>query len=103
MLDVLDELTGTTAGVWINAQANSDTGHWFARFQAAVNPGSDGGRTITAAERAALLAGIQPPSVSATEVNRFLNRWNRSLENWAAGILRPADAPPSANLDFIDS
>jgi hypothetical protein len=102
-LDAFNQLTGARDGVWLNPQADGATGDWFARFQAAVAAGSDGGRTITAAERSALLAGPQPPGVAASEVNRVLDRWNRTLENIALGILRPADAPPGANLDFIDT
>jgi hypothetical protein len=103
MLDSFNELTGAPDGVWFNPQANTDMGLWIARFQEAVAPGSDGGRPITQAERASLLVGVQPPGVQLTEIIRFLDRWNRSLENWALGILRPADAPPGANLDFIDA
>ena len=102
MLDSFNELTGAPDGVWFNPQANTDMGLWIARFQQAAGPGSDGGRTITQAERASLLVGVQPPGVPLTEIIRFLDRWNRSLANWANGILRPADAPPGANHDFID-
>jgi hypothetical protein len=102
MLDSFNELTGAPDGVWFNPQANTDMGLWIARFQEAAGPGSDGGRAITPAERASLLVGVQPPGVPLSEISRFLARWNRSLQNWAQGILRPADAPPGVNLDFID-
>jgi subtilase family serine protease len=102
MLDSFNELTGAPDGVWFNPQANTDMGLWIARFQEAAGPASEGGRTLTPAERASLLVGVQPPGVPVAEISRFLDRWNRSLENWAQGILRPADAPPGANLDFID-
>ncbi len=101
-LDTFNLITGSPDGVWINPQADSATGDWFAAFQSATGSGSDGGRTITATERSALLAREQPPGVSTAEVTRVLERWNRTLENIALGILRPADAPQGANTDFID-
>ncbi len=102
MMDVFNEITGAPDGVWLNPSAGSPTGDWYARFQLAAGESSDGGRNVTAAERAALLSGAQPPGVAAAEVNRFLDRCNRSLVNFARGILRRADAPAGESLDFID-
>ena len=103
LLDVVGLLSGAPDTVWFNPEADNRTGDWFERFLLAANPGSDGGRSVSSGERANLVTGVQPPGVPASEIQRFLDRWNRSLVNWAAGILRPADAPPGANLDFIDS
>ncbi|HEY9175432.1 MAG TPA: putative Ig domain-containing protein, partial [Verrucomicrobiae bacterium] len=102
-LDVFNAVTGAPDGVWVNPQMDSRMGDWWARFLTAASEGSAGGRWITTAERAELLTGEQPPGVAPDEVNRVLDRWNRSLDNWAQNILRPADAPPGANLDFIDA
>lgn len=102
-LDAFNLMTGSPDGIWLNPQADPATGDWYARFQAACAEASDGERFITAAERAELLAGDQPSGVPPAEVTRLLDRWNRTLENVALGILRPADAPQGANLDFIDT
>jgi hypothetical protein len=61
MLNVLATVTGSASGVWLNASAGPETGDWFARFQAAVAPASEGSREITDAEENGLLAGVQPP------------------------------------------
>ena len=103
MLSVISELTGSPIEVWFNSQAGPATGDWFAVFQGYADAASDGGRPITTAERSALLAITLPPGVALAEIHRFLDRWNRSLENWENGILSPAEAPAGANLDFIDS
>jgi hypothetical protein len=103
MMDSFNELTGAPDGVWLNPGTDATTGEWYARFQAAASILSEGGRPITAAERADLMSGGQPAGVPPSEITRFLDRWNRSLENYALGILRPADAPPGANADFIDA
>jgi len=101
-LDAMNLITGAPDGVWLNPAADPTTGEWWVRFQTAAADGSAGGRAIAAGERADLLSGVQPPGVPVAELNRFLDRWNRTHENIALGILRPADAPPGANQDFID-
>src|SRR6185503_397732 len=102
-LDAFNEMTGALDGVWLNPLADGATGDWYARFQSATATASDGSRAITVGERSLLLAGNQPPGVPAAEISRFLDRWNRTVDNLALGILRPADAPPGANRDFIDT
>ncbi|HNT15032.1 MAG TPA: CARDB domain-containing protein [Verrucomicrobiota bacterium] len=102
MLDAFNELTGAPDGVWFNPAADTATGDWYARFQAAAVEGSAGDRYVTAAEREDLLEGVLPPGVPLAELHRFLDRWNRTLDMIALDISRPADAPPGANLDFID-
>ena len=102
MVDLMDQMTGDTNGVWFNLQVNQDTADWSGRFADATDPSSDGGATITPAERAGLLSGVQPPGVPLSEVTRRVDRWNRTLENWNAGIYSPSNAPSGANLDFMD-
>jgi subtilase family serine protease len=102
-LDAFNLITGAPDGLWFNPQADTTTGDWYAAFMMAVSEGSEAGRTISSAERTALLAREQPPGVPASEVARVLDRWNRTLANVELGILRPEDAPPGANLDFIDT
>jgi len=102
-LDAFNLITGAPDGVWLNPQADNQTGDWYARFQLAAGETSDGGRMITSAERSDLLTTNLPPGVPPAEIDRVLSRWNRTLDNIALGILRPADAPPGANLDFIDT
>jgi hypothetical protein len=102
-LDAFNEMTGAPDGLWLNPAADTATGDWYARFQAATAMGSEGDRAITGAEQAELLDGTLPPGVPASELNRFVARWNRTLDMIAQGILRPADAPAGSNLDFIDT
>jgi len=102
-LNVFNELTGAPDGVWLHPGSDATTGDWFSRFQLATSETSEESRTIAESERSNLLSGVQPAGVPLTEVTRVIDRWNRTLENVALGILRPADAPPGANLDFIDT
>ncbi len=102
-MDAFNIITGSPDGVWLNPSADTTTGDWYARFQTVGAAGSDGGRTITATERAGLLEGVQPPGVDSKEVIRLIERWNRTVEMLAQGIVRPSDAPSGSNLDFIDT
>ncbi len=102
MLDVFNEITGAADGVWLNPLAGSATGDWYAQFQGAVAVASDGGRTITPAERASLIA-VLPPGVPGTEVTRVLDRWNRTVTNAMRGIFRRSDTPAGESTDFVDS
>ena len=101
-IDVFGDLTGAPDTVWINPSAGPATGDWFELFAQAAHPASDGGRSFSSAERASLLAGAQPPGVAAAEVERVLDRWNRTVANWTAGLLTPTNAPVGASRDFID-
>jgi hypothetical protein len=102
MLDALNEITGAPDGVWLNPLADAVTGDWFARFQAATAFTSDGAQRITGAERIQLLINL-PPGVPDTEVNRVLDRWNRTIDNLALGIQSPSNIPAGASTDFIDT
>jgi hypothetical protein len=102
-LNILDEITGAPRGVWINRQSGTDTGIWFRRFRDALNLDSDGADLITEQERLTLLNGALPPGVPASEINRFLERWNRTIANWERRIRRRIDAPPGDSTDFIDA
>ncbi len=102
MLDVVGAILGAGDSVWYNGQADSNTGEWYQRFLSKIAPTSEGGRRVTDAERDDLQAGVQPSGVHPAEVLRVIARWNRTMDNWEAGIFRPDDAPPGANRDFID-
>ncbi|MCX7868257.1 MAG: hypothetical protein N2438_14245, partial [Limisphaera sp.] len=102
-LSLWEEVLGTASDVWFNEQTDSRLGEWWARFMAAVAQDSEEGRWVSAAERDELLSGELPPGVPLTEIQRFLNRWNRTMDNWSQEIWRPAEAPPGADLDFIDA
>lgn len=103
MLEVVETITGSPIEVWINPQAGPATGDWFWHFQQTVLVDSPGGRRVTAEERADLMDDVLPAGVPVAEVTRVIDRWNRTIDNVAAGIARPLDAPAGTNLDFIDT
>ena len=52
-------------------------------------------------ERAELLNITLPIGITATDVNKFLDRWNRSIDNWESGKFNSQDIPVGANQDFL--
>ena len=102
MADLFNLITGSSDDVWLGSDHDPNASAWFDRFFAATDTGSDKDDWITDSERANLLTGDLPTTVPVSELVRIIERWNRTMENIANGIYSPEDAPPGANLDFID-
>ncbi len=83
---------GTNDAVWLA---------WMTAYQARQTVASAGGNTLTPEERDALLALPLPFPVGTNEVNRLVDRWNRSLAYWAAGIFHSTNVPPGQSADFL--
>ncbi|MCB1126245.1 MAG: hypothetical protein KDM81_07100, partial [Verrucomicrobiae bacterium] len=101
-LALVETLIGGDLATWVN-EAGPDTGEWFLKVRDALAEDSDGGREITAAELDEINAGVQPPGVPAAEVQRVLARLNRTVQNWASGVLTPQVALANGDSgDFVD-
>jgi hypothetical protein len=72
------------------------------QFDADAQTNSDGGQLITAAERNAILSLPLPAPLTTTIVGAFLDRWNLTTSNYAAGIYLISQIPPGASTNFID-
>ncbi|HNQ87025.1 MAG TPA: CARDB domain-containing protein [Verrucomicrobiota bacterium] len=83
---------GTNDTVWLD---------WMDAYQSRQMPESPGGSTLTPEERDELLALPLPAPVGPQEVNQLVERWNRSLAYWNAGIFNSTDVPPGENPDFL--
>lgn len=88
---------------WLNPAASDvDWAKWFGAFNAATEPDSPGGRQISDSELAQLMSlptpvtGLQP-----TDVNAFIDRWNRTVDYYTRGIFTLAQVPAGASSDFI--
>ncbi len=81
--------------------SGSDYLNWMRVFEAAVAEDGPGGGAITLAEHSALLDMSLPEGVDEAEANRVIDRWNRTLDYHAAGILNVADVPSGMSTDFI--
>lgn len=87
---------------WIGGMDDAGATNFHAAFTAATRPDSAGGRTVSAAERTALLA-LQPlpDLIDTNEVAQFADRWNRSIEYYARGWFSTTNVPAGESTDFI--
>ncbi len=76
---------------------------WLSHFMDLIQSSSDAGEKISDTERAQLLAMPLPSLVSVNQANQFIDRWNRSVDYWHAGIFSAADVPAGQSADFIDT
>lgn len=67
-----------------------------------IEPGTTDDRRISADETAALLGTAVPAAVTPAIARAFIDRWNRSIDYWTAGIFTASQLAPGQNPDFID-
>lgn len=98
--DAYQELLGKA--VWLEGTpaGASAMGAWLAAFEAARQPGSESGQSLSEAETAQLVSE-RPPWVEDADASAFAARWNRTLDYWQQGIFDEADLPAGYNSDFI--
>lgn len=89
------------AAVWFDCRDSATWSNWISGFITRVEPSSPDGLKLSDAERAGLLALPRCDPITQDDVNRFLDRWNRSLEYSQQGILQIADVPSGWSPDFI--
>lgn len=75
---------------------------WLNVFELAQDAGSDDGIRISAAERAILLTTPYPSHLTPPDVEKFLDRWNRTQDYYGQGIFTIDDVPDGWSTDFID-
>ena len=77
---------------WLDTKQVSTLQQWLTAFYSDVQSSSDGGAIDPAAE-AQLLATTLPSSVSTADASEFIDRWNRTVHYWNAGIFTGAQVP----------
>ncbi len=74
---------------------------WVTTFVAAIEESSYGGEWVSTAERAYLLTLPLPSIVSTNDALAMIDRWNRSLDYWDAGIFHLNQVPAGQSTNFI--
>ncbi len=86
---------------WVRGETNDGFDLWTDAFTAATDEAGPDGIKVNAAERATLLASQRPATVSAQLVQDTLDRWNRSVDYWNAGVFNLAQVPAGQSQVFI--
>ncbi len=68
----------------------------FAAVFESTLPGSAGAQSITEAERLALATLPLPAPLVAADLHAWLDRWNRTVTSYEAGVFRRDQAPPGS-------
>ncbi|MFZ4595517.1 MAG: CARDB domain-containing protein, partial [Verrucomicrobiaceae bacterium] len=75
---------------------------WLAAFELAAKATSDEAGLISTSERNSLLALALPSNISSAMATKQIDRWNRSISYWDAGVFTAANVPVGSSTDFID-
>ena len=75
--------------------------NWVDAFSSAIESSSDSEETVSSAERQKLGLLPLPGTLNAGHVTAMLDRWNRTVEYWAIGILNKEDVPSGQSTDFL--
>ena len=86
---------------WFQGTQGTNLVIWLDEFHTGILATSDGGTRISPGERAALLATTRPDGLGETNLIRLLDRWNRTVDYYEAGIRNLADLPAGWSADFV--
>jgi hypothetical protein len=89
---------------WLEPEDESALEVWLAAYSDRIDTNEVGiaGASISATERAELLALPLPPPLTTNHAVELIERWNRSVDYWNVGILTQADVPAGQNTNFVD-
>jgi len=85
---------------WLQVASSQTMDNWIDKFSGAIAGSTQTEFKITDAEKATLLVNLPSPLTSA-DINKFIARWNRSVDYWRQGILNSNQVPTGQSKDFI--
>ena len=88
---------------WLSTNQTATLQQWMTDFYDDVVGNGSSGEMITPAEQTQLLATTLPAGVSTAEATEFIDRWNRTVQYWVAGIVTSAQVPAGQSTDFLDA
>jgi Ca2+-binding RTX toxin-like protein len=74
---------------------------WVQGFMAKIELPTDDSAKVSSSERNELLNLTLPNKVTGSDFNKFIDRWNRSIDYWSAGIFNLPDVPGGQSTDFL--
>jgi len=89
------------SNIWLRVTNGNMLENLMSQFSASIGTNTSGGSYITPAERAAVTAQPIPYPLTAADVNAFLDRWNRTMTNYSAGIFNSSQVPANGITNFM--
>lgn len=86
---------------WFETDDQLGVQAFFGRFSATIGAASTDGPRIALAEAAGLLGAALPAGINPSHVNHLIERWNRSVAYWHAGVFRLDQVPSGDSKDFL--
>ncbi len=86
---------------WLEVEDETAFGSWFASFSNLIQGSTAAEAKITAEERIQLLTVPVPAPLTGSDVNQFIDRWNRTVEYWDSGIFNSFDVQDGQSQDFL--
>ncbi|WP_218653149.1 ELWxxDGT repeat protein [Nostoc sp. TCL26-01] len=87
--------------IWLQGEDENLLSDWLGNFLSRINDETINGAKVSETERNELLNFPLPEGVTSTNVNQFIDRWNRTVDYWSAGIYNSNDVPLGQNSDFL--
>ena len=92
--------------IWLSGdQTEEETiifGEFLEKFGQVTAESSEESSRISVSEQNELLAMTWPNQINVDDVNRLVERWNRTMDYWQAGIENIEDVPQGQSTEFID-
>ncbi len=88
---------------WLDSSSDMDVfTNWIDSFFLKIDNETDSNSAkISNVELNELLNIPLPSGITTTDVNKLVDRWNRSIDYWNAGIFDISDVPNGQSTDFI--
>ncbi len=91
------------SSVWLNENIETkDFGNWIDAFFLRTEELTDNGFKLSNTEINELINISQSLEINTVDINRFVERWNRSIDYWNAGITNISEVPNGQSPDFLD-
>jgi hypothetical protein len=101
LLDFHLYLFGSSA--WLNENIEAeDFGEWIDAFFLRTEELTDNGLKLSSTEINELINISRFLEIDTADINRFVERWNRSIDYWNAGITNISEVPSGQSTDFLD-
>jgi hypothetical protein len=87
--------------VWLQDGDDLVYSNWFGLFDSTTETNSNEGVRISASERASLMTLPFPGTATTNDATRFIDRWNRTVDYYEAGIFNDSSVPVGQSHDFL--